>query len=74
MKKIEEDNTLVFIVDVKANKAQIKQALKKLYDINVIKINTLIRYVCCVEAPVWFRHPFSNKPAALTAPRRHTPA
>lgn len=45
MKKMEENNTLVFIVDIKANKAQIKQALKKLYDIDTIKINTLIRYV-----------------------------
>lgn len=44
MKKIEENNTLVFIVDVKANKAQIKDALKKLYDIDTVKINTLIRY------------------------------
>ncbi|KKY39297.1 putative 60s ribosomal protein l23a [Diaporthe ampelina] len=43
MKKIEENNTLVFIVDVKANKAQIKDALKKLYDIDTVKINTLIR-------------------------------
>ncbi|XP_075830998.1 large ribosomal subunit protein uL23-like [Microtus pennsylvanicus] len=42
MKKI-EDNTLVFIVDVKANKHQIKQAVKKLYDIDVAKVNTLIR-------------------------------
>ncbi|XP_035579014.1 60S ribosomal protein L23a-like [Zalophus californianus] len=31
-KKIEDNNTLVFILDVKANKHQIKQALKKLYD------------------------------------------
>lgn len=46
MKKIEENNTLVFIVDVKANKAQIKAALKKLYDIDTVKINTLIRYAC----------------------------
>ena len=45
MKKIEENNTLVFIVDIKANKAQIKQALKKLYDIDTVKINTLVRYV-----------------------------
>lgn len=45
MKKMEENNTLVFIVDVKANKAQIKLALKKLYDIDTVKINTLIRYV-----------------------------
>ncbi|KKZ60651.1 large subunit ribosomal protein L23Ae [[Emmonsia] crescens] len=43
MKKIEENNTLVFIVDVKANKRQIKQALKKLYDVDTVKINTLIR-------------------------------
>ena len=43
MKKLEEHNTLVFIVDVKSNKAQIKQALKKLYEIDVVKINTLIR-------------------------------
>jgi len=44
MKKIEENNTLVFIVDVKANKRQIKDALKKLYDVDTVKINTLIRY------------------------------
>jgi len=43
MKKIEENNTLVFIVDVKANKRQIKEALKKLYDVETVKINTLIR-------------------------------
>ncbi|EPS27362.1 60S ribosomal protein L25 [Penicillium daleae] len=43
MKKIEENNTLVFIVDVKANKRQIKQALKKLYDVDTIKVNTLVR-------------------------------
>lgn len=44
MKKIEENNTLVFIVDVKANKRQIKEALKKLYDVETVKINTLIRF------------------------------
>ena len=43
MKKIEDNNTLVFIVDVEANKHQIKQAVKKLYDIDVAKVNTLIR-------------------------------
>ena len=43
MKKIEDNNTLVFIVDVKANKPQIKLAVKKLYDIDVAKVNTLIR-------------------------------
>ncbi|KAF2484586.1 60S ribosomal protein L23 [Neohortaea acidophila] len=43
MKKIEEDNTLVFIVDVKANKRQIKEALKKMYDVECVKVSTLIR-------------------------------
>ncbi|XP_043829221.1 60S ribosomal protein L23a-like [Dromiciops gliroides] len=43
MKKIEDNNTLVFTVDVKVNKHQIKQAVKKLYDIDVAKVNTLIR-------------------------------
>ena len=39
MKKIEDNNTLVFICDIKANKHQIKSAVKKLYDINVSKVN-----------------------------------
>ena len=43
MKKIEENNTFVFICDVKVNKRQIKEALKKLYDADVVRINTLIR-------------------------------
>ncbi|KAF9365466.1 60S ribosomal protein L25 [Mortierella sp. NVP85] len=43
MKKIEENNTLVFLVDVKANKRQIKDALKKMYDVTALKVNTLIR-------------------------------
>merc|ERR1712216_897781 len=33
MKKIEENNTLVFIIDVRASKIQIKEAIKKMYDI-----------------------------------------
>uniref|UniRef100_A0A452I2X6 Ribosomal protein L23/L25 N-terminal domain-containing protein n=1 Tax=Gopherus agassizii TaxID=38772 RepID=A0A452I2X6_9SAUR len=43
MKKIEDKNTLVFIVDVKANNHQIKQAQMWLYNIDVAKVNTLIR-------------------------------
>ncbi|KAI9293931.1 hypothetical protein K502DRAFT_342788 [Neoconidiobolus thromboides FSU 785] len=43
MKKIENHNTLVFITDVRANKAQIKLAVKKLYEVEVVKVNTLIR-------------------------------
>ncbi|PIA15963.1 60S ribosomal protein L23a-like protein [Coemansia reversa NRRL 1564] len=43
MKKIEDNNTLVFLVDVRANKRHIKDAVKKLYDVDASKINTLIR-------------------------------
>jgi large subunit ribosomal protein L23Ae len=46
MKKIEDNNTLVFIVDVRADKKKIKDAVKKMYDIQTKKVNTLIRYVC----------------------------
>ena len=45
MKKIEEHNTLVFLVDIKANKRQIKDAVKKLWDVQAAKVNTLIRSV-----------------------------
>lgn len=43
MKKIEDHNTLVFIVDVLANKRQIKSAVKELHQITAEKVNTLIR-------------------------------
>ncbi len=43
MKKIEDTNSLVFIVDVLANKRQIKAAAKANYQIDAVKINTLIR-------------------------------
>lgn len=38
MKKIEDTNTLVFIVDIHANKHHIRQAVKKLYHIEVQKV------------------------------------
>ena len=43
MKKIEDNNTLVFIVDPKANKRQIKNAVMTLYQVGSQKVNTLIR-------------------------------
>lgn len=45
MKKIEDNNTLVFIVDIKADKKMIKAAVKKMYDIQTKKVNTLIRSI-----------------------------
>lgn len=43
MKKIEDNNTLVFIVDIKSNKRTIKEAVKKLYNVDALNVNTLIR-------------------------------
>merc|ERR1719198_1498211 len=43
MQKIEDNNTLVFLVDIKANKNQIRDAVKRMYDVGVTKVNTLIR-------------------------------
>uniref|UniRef100_A0A6S9GU11 Large ribosomal subunit protein uL23 N-terminal domain-containing protein n=2 Tax=Heterosigma akashiwo TaxID=2829 RepID=A0A6S9GU11_HETAK len=43
MKKIEDNNTLVFIVDISANKRQIKEAVRQLYEIQCAKVNTLVR-------------------------------
>ncbi|XP_036084913.1 60S ribosomal protein L23a-like [Rousettus aegyptiacus] len=42
-KKIENNSILACTVDAKANKHQIKQAVRKLCDINVAKINIPIR-------------------------------
>ena len=46
MTKIEENNTLVLIVHTRCNKYQNNQislSVKKLYEINVAKVNNLIR-------------------------------
>jgi large subunit ribosomal protein L23Ae len=43
MKQIEDNNTLTFIVDLRSNKRAIAAAIKALYEIDVIRVNTLIR-------------------------------
>jgi large subunit ribosomal protein L23Ae len=43
MKQIEENNTLTFIVDLRASKRHIQQAVKQLYEITAIKVNTVVR-------------------------------
>ncbi|MFX0003058.1 MAG: 50S ribosomal protein L23 [Candidatus Hodarchaeota archaeon] len=39
---IEKENKLVFLVNRKANKNQIKKAIEKLHNVKIIKVNTLI--------------------------------
>jgi large subunit ribosomal protein L23Ae len=43
MKKIEENNTLVFVVDLRSNKCQIKEAIKKMYNVTPVRVNTLVK-------------------------------
>jgi large subunit ribosomal protein L23Ae len=43
MKKTEDSDTLMFTTDVKASKHQNKQAMKKLCDMDMAKVNTLLR-------------------------------
>ncbi|MHC1631368.1 MAG: 50S ribosomal protein L23 [Methanotrichaceae archaeon] len=39
---IDTNNTMEFIVDIRSNKTQIKEALEELYDIEVVKVRTMI--------------------------------
>ncbi|NTV24488.1 MAG: 50S ribosomal protein L23 [Nanoarchaeota archaeon] len=39
---MESDNTLVFIVDKKATKAQVKEAVEALYNVKIKGVNTVI--------------------------------
>ena len=71
MKMIEENNTLVFIVDVKSNKRQIKAALKTLYDVETIKLNALIRYGDVAKVDTGGHG--TDKDSGPTAPRRPSP-
>merc|ERR1711976_1034355 len=43
MKKIEDNNTLVFIVNQRANKMLVKKAVFQMYQVKASKVNTLIR-------------------------------
>ena len=39
---VERDNRVVFVVDKRASKPEIKNEIEKLYNVKVIKINTII--------------------------------
>jgi large subunit ribosomal protein L23Ae len=47
MKRIEDENTLVYIVDSHASKGQIKEAFNQLHNSKVNSVNTIIRYYLC---------------------------
>ena len=43
IKTVEDNNTLVFIVDMRANKKQISKACEEMYSFKPVRVNTLIR-------------------------------
>ena len=42
IRQMESDNMLVFVVDKKATKSDIKKAIEELYNVKVTKVNTVI--------------------------------
>lgn len=42
LKLMESENKLIFVVDRKAKKQEIKEAIEKLFNVKVIKVNTFI--------------------------------
>ena len=40
--KVEKENTLIFIVDINATKHMIKRAVEEIFNVKVVKVNTLI--------------------------------
>ena len=42
IRQMESDNILVFVVDKKATKSDIKKAIEELYNVKVTKVNTVI--------------------------------
>jgi len=43
LRLMESDNTLVFVVERKATKQEIKEAIEKMFKAKVAKVNTLIK-------------------------------
>lgn len=41
---MESENKLIFVVDIKAKKKEIKEAIEKLFNTKIVKVNTLIQY------------------------------
>ena len=58
---IESENKLIFVVDQKANKKVIKEALEKMFKVKIVKINTVITPM----AEKWAYVKFSQETPAI---------
>jgi len=59
LEKVEKENKILFIVDPKSNKTQIKQAVEKLYGVKVKSVNTMITPSAEKKAAVVLEKEFS---------------
>jgi large subunit ribosomal protein L23Ae len=55
-RKLEDENTMSFWVDIRATKPQIKQAIVKLYHVTPVNISTLVTSKCLKKAYVRLPH------------------
>lgn len=62
---VEKENKITFIVDIKATKRQIKEAVEKLYEVKVEKVNTLITPLGEKKAFVKLKPEFSASELAV---------
>ncbi len=62
---VEKENKITFIVDIRATKKQIKDAVEKLYEVKVEKVNTLITPLGEKKAFVKLRPEYSASELAV---------
>lgn len=69
---IEEHNTYTFIVDRRARKGEIREAVEALFDVPVLKVNTLNRRGKRKRTRTVMGKRPDTKRAMVTLPRGHT--
>lgn len=62
---IEKENKVVFIVERKANKKQIKEAFEKVFEVKVEKVNTEITFQNEKKAVIKLKHEFRARDVAV---------
>lgn len=62
---IDKENKIVFVVDRKANKKQIKEAFEKLFDVKVDKVNTEITLKGIKKAYIKLKPEYSASDVAV---------
>jgi large subunit ribosomal protein L23 len=65
MSLIDKENKIVFIVDRKANKKQIKEAFEKAFEVKVEKVNTEITFQGEKKAVIKLRPEFKARDVAV---------